>query len=101
MKAHIIKSGKIINTIIVDSLSFMPNLVDGENEFSIGDFFDGEKFSKAEPIIQPPTPEGNIVNDKAKLDAVNKDAMEYLRYWIAKQPDAPKSIKDYVEAGKK
>jgi len=29
MRAHIISEGKVVNTIEVDSLDFMPNLVDG------------------------------------------------------------------------
>lgn len=29
MRAHVISEGKVVNTIEVDSLDFMPNLVDG------------------------------------------------------------------------
>jgi hypothetical protein len=28
MKAHIIENGKVVNTIVVDSLDFMPNLIE-------------------------------------------------------------------------
>ena len=30
MRAHIVKNGVVVNTIIVDSLSDLPNLIDGE-----------------------------------------------------------------------
>lgn len=28
MKAHVIENGKVVNTIVVDSLDFMPNLIE-------------------------------------------------------------------------
>ena len=42
MKAHVITDGKVINTIIVDSLDFMPGLVEA-TAGSIGwDYIDGQ-----------------------------------------------------------
>ncbi len=49
MRAHIIEGGKVANTIEVESLDFMPGLVDAELGGEIGDLFDGSVFSKPEP----------------------------------------------------
>lgn len=46
MRAHLIENGIVVNTIIVDSLDFLPNLVDAENGGEIGDLFDGSEFIK-------------------------------------------------------
>jgi hypothetical protein len=46
MKAHQIENGIVVNTIIVESLDFLPNLVDAENGGEIGDLFDGNTFTK-------------------------------------------------------
>jgi len=53
MRAHIITDGKISNTIEVESLDFMPGLIDAEIGGGIGDLWDGESFSK--PVIPEPT----------------------------------------------
>jgi hypothetical protein len=45
MRAHIIKDGKVDNTIMVDSLSILPGLVDGEHGGRIGDLWDGTVFT--------------------------------------------------------
>jgi len=47
MRAHVIKDGKIVNTIIVDSLDAMPGLV-AATSGGIGDIWDGEK-----PVAPP------------------------------------------------
>ena len=42
MKAHIIEDGKVVNTIEVDSLDFLPGLVEAPDETGIGwDYIDG------------------------------------------------------------
>lgn len=46
MRAHIIENGIVTNTIEVDSLDFMPNLVDGENGGSIGDIYENGVFKQ-------------------------------------------------------
>jgi len=53
MRAHIITDGKISNTIEVESLDFLPGLIDAEIGGGIGDIWDGESFSK--PIPPAPT----------------------------------------------
>ena len=57
MRAHIITDGKVSNTIIVDSLDFMPNLVEA-TEGSIGwTYANGVFTAPLEPeIVAPPAP---------------------------------------------
>ena len=52
MRAHIIENGVVTNTIEVESLDFMPGLVEA-TEGGIGWLYDGEKFSP------PPTPKNS------------------------------------------
>jgi len=42
MRAHVIKDNTVVNTIEVESLDFMPNLIDAELGGSIGWIYDGE-----------------------------------------------------------
>ena len=51
MRAHQIKDGKIINTIVVDSLDILPDLIDADQGGKIGDIWDGETFTT--PIKVP------------------------------------------------
>lgn len=52
MRAHIIKDGKVVNTIVVDSLDFLPGLIDASLGGAIGDLWDGQIFT-----TPPKTPE--------------------------------------------
>lgn len=45
MRVHVIEDGKVINTIEVKSLDFMPNLVDASLGGAIGDIWDGGRFT--------------------------------------------------------
>lgn len=45
MRAHQIKDGKVVNTIVVESLDVLPNLVDAAFGGKIGDLWDGATFS--------------------------------------------------------
>ena len=58
MKAHIIVDGKVKNTIIVDSLDFMPGLVEATSGDIGWDYVDGQ-FVDNRPIPPEivPTPE--------------------------------------------
>lgn len=64
MKAHIIENGIVVNTIEVESLDFMPGLVEA-TEGAIGWSYDGEKFTP------PPELEG--------LSQFEKDQSRYTK----------------------
>ena len=44
MKAHIVENGVVVNTILVESLDVLPNLIEA-TEGSIGWLFDGNNFT--------------------------------------------------------
>lgn len=48
MRAHIIENGLVVNTIVVDSLDFLPNLVSAEDGGAIGDRYENGQFYKPE-----------------------------------------------------
>lgn len=76
MRAHIIENGIVVNTIEVESLDFLPGLVEA-TEVAIGWSYDGEKFTP------PPEPEGPSQFEKdqsryAKRAAVKDELMAYM-----------------------
>ncbi len=54
MRAHVIENGVVVNTIEVESLDFMPGLVEA-TEGSIGDTYENGEFIKPQP--PQPSPE--------------------------------------------
>ena len=50
MKAAVIKDGKVVNHIIVNSLDILPGLVDA-GDSKIGDSWDGESFATSELLL--------------------------------------------------
>jgi hypothetical protein len=56
MRAHVIENGIVVNTIIVESLSILPNLVSAENGGDIGWRYDGTTFTEPDPIVIEPAP---------------------------------------------
>lgn len=52
MRAHQIENGVVINTIEVESLDILPDLISAENGGSIGDIYDGESFSSPVKTIE-------------------------------------------------
>jgi len=59
MNAHIIENGVVVNTIVVDSLDFMPGLV-AATAGGIGWTFDGTNFTP------PPAPEVTVLPSPTK-----------------------------------
>jgi hypothetical protein len=55
MRAHVIQNGIVVNTIEVDSLDFMPGLVEA-TVGGIGWLFDGQTFTDPRPAEPDPTP---------------------------------------------
>lgn len=54
MRAHVIEGGKVINTIEVESLDFMPGLIDAAQGGKIGDFWNGGGFTTPEITLAVP-----------------------------------------------
>ena len=52
MKAHVIENTRVINTIEVETLDFMPNLVDASLGGNIGDAWGGSVFSDPTPTAE-------------------------------------------------
>ena len=85
MRAHIIKDGVITNTIEVDSLAFLPNLINASVGGSIGDSWDGTQIIKREDSSESflNVQKGSLVqinNDDNKIyaDVVGNKTTEYL-----------------------
>lgn len=53
MRAHVIENGVVVNTIEVESLNFLPNLVEA-TEGGIGWLYDGQAFSPPPPLAKSP-----------------------------------------------
>lgn len=53
MRAHIIENGIVTNTIEVESLDFMPGLVDADLGGAIGDRYENGEFIKPAPEPEP------------------------------------------------
>lgn len=51
MRAHVIENGIVVNTIEVNSLDFLPNLVDGETQGAIGDRYENGIFTRPPPDL--------------------------------------------------
>jgi hypothetical protein len=72
MRAHVIENGIVVNTIIVESLSVLPNLVSAENGGDIGWRYDGTNFTEPDPIPEPtPAPAPTKEQLMAQLTALS------------------------------
>ena len=58
MKAHVIENGVVVNSIVVDSLDFMPNLVADDGQAAIGWLYENGIFINPNP---PQTIEVNVL----------------------------------------
>lgn len=52
MRAHILENGVIVNTVEVDSLDVLENLVDASNGGSIGDILQDGQWVKPQQVIE-------------------------------------------------
>ena len=53
MKAHVIENGVVINTIEIESLGVIPNLIDALIGGTIGDLYQDGKFITPTPVVDP------------------------------------------------
>lgn len=73
MKAHLMKGDEIVNTILVESLSVLPNLVDASIGGSIGDkIIDGV-------VVPRETAEDPIASIKKSIQQIEQEAAPCLR----------------------
>ena len=73
MRAHVIENGIVVNTVIVESLSDLPNLVSAENGGDIGwDYIDGQ-FVDNRPVPVEPEPAAAPTKEEllAQLNALS------------------------------
>ena len=68
IRAHIIKDGKVENTIVVESLDVMPGLISAEDGGAIGDSWDGFEFTP--PVIPEPSFDELKAEITAKINAL-------------------------------
>lgn len=61
MRAHVIKGGKIVNTIVVESLKVLPDLIDASIGGSTGDSYANGVIT---PKVKPPKPAKRITLDE-------------------------------------
>ena len=92
MRAHVIIDGSVSNTIEVESLDFMPGLLDASLGGEIGDLWDGAVFSKVprdNPVPEKITPleARRALRAAGLLGAVNA--------WIATQPSDTQDAWEY------
>jgi hypothetical protein len=74
MKAHVIENGKVVNTIEVESLDFMPGLVAAPEGTGIGwDYINGQLVDNRpkppEPEPAPPPTKEQLMAELAALTA--------------------------------
>ena len=74
MRAHVIENGVVINTIIVDSLDVLPDLIEA-TKGKIGDLYDGSKFTTPPPKVEAKS----IVVEGALTDAEKTRLIDFLQ----------------------
>jgi hypothetical protein len=85
MRAHIIENGKVTNTIEVDSLNFMPNLISGETG-SIGWLWDGLT------LTAPPAPQKTADELQAEARAQRDNLLSECDWVIVMSLEAGRAI---------
>lgn len=93
MRAHVVENGMVANTIEVESLDFMPNLIDASNGGQIGDSWNGEIFSKRElsvDLVKAKTDKNTQIN--TWRETANKTSFTFLGKQIAVDDLSTKDI---------
>lgn len=81
MRAHVIQNGKVVNTIEVESLDFMPNLVDAAQGGKICDLWDGVRFSEPPRYASIETGRANM------MATVNAECDKRMSALVAGYPE--------------
>jgi len=69
MKAHVVEDGVVTNTVIVDSLSDLPNLVEATSG-SIGWTYDGSSFTDPNALTQTQLDEIKSASNRSKRNSL-------------------------------
>jgi len=69
MKAHVVEDGVVTNTVIVDSLSDLPNLVEATSG-SIGWTYDGSSFTDPNALTQSELDEIKSASNRSKRNSL-------------------------------
>lgn len=94
MRAHIIQNGVIANTIEVESLDFMPGLIDADvHGGAVGDLWDGQTFTKPAPVVVVP----QIVTRRQAKQALRKTLAADGFTLLSKVQPAIDAITDAME----
>jgi len=95
MKAHVIENGVVVNTIVVESLDVLPNLVDAEIGGAIGNHYVNGAF------VIPPRPESDIASEvRAERDTLltKSDVNVLPDRWAAMTPEKQAEWSTYRQA---
>lgn len=80
MRAHVIENGTIINTILVESLDFMPGLIAAVGSEGIGWTYDGQSFSPPPPAPQV-VPE-SVTRSQGKMALLQAGLLQQVEAFI-------------------
>lgn len=84
MRAHIIENGIVTNTIEVESLDFLPNLIDAESGGSIGDLYIDGQFVKPQP--PPPEVPQSVSMRQCRIALLDAGLLDAVQSSIATMP---------------
>ena len=88
MRAHIIENGVVVNTIEVESLSFLPNLIDASLGGSIGDsYINGEFIKPTQPKVVPSI----VTMRQARLALLDANLLDNVEQVLNLLPEPMKS----------
>lgn len=86
MRAHVIENGLIINTILVESLDFMPGLVAAVGDEGHGWTYDGQTFSPPPPL--PPVVPESVTRSQGKMALLHAGRLQQVEALIEAIEDA-------------